>query len=155
MGKYVPVAARRAVERGVTLLDRKFGDGWPALIDLETFDIGDGDRCVLGQVVNLEDVDSETISALEDEGNDYVDGYLAATHDWKGFLNGYVRDMAFEDGWHERQGVPHDAAFGFEANDLWGRQGNDNPKLRFTYEDLQVEWTRVIKRRQKAMKEAL
>jgi hypothetical protein len=132
-GWKAPAVVRRAVERGVTFLDRKYGERWIDRIDLETFDIMDGNQCVLGQVVP--------------KGFYCTTGYERATSSWGSFLNGFVQDMAFEDGWELEalDTLPPDrvptAALGF--ND--GTQPGDVHAW-ICFQDLQREWVRVIKR---------
>lgn len=138
MGQYIPRHVEKVVARGVEFLDRKFGAAhWPALIDLKTFDISEGSHCVLGQVVGEDGVDS---------------GYEKATDHWVGFLNGYVRDMAFEDAWKNNlyggtKPIPSPQAFGFEAVSSWDAEDHGLPTIE--YDQLQAAWQRIVRKRQR------
>ena len=147
MGQYVPVRVRRAVARGVEFLDKKYGPIWAHFIDLDTFDISQGNQCVLGQLVPALDPD------YRDDGAG-IEGYDYATDKHYDFFNGIVQDLAFEDFWNtelrddEADVTLKTSGLGFDSWDLWG----DNA---ITYPSLQLEWERVIRKRQRAINKAL
>ena len=73
---------------GMALLDAKLGEAWPVMVDLQTFNINDGSRCVIGQVIG---------KATEwDEM--YTGGINAITTD----LNRQIQDLLFEVTWPGR-----------------------------------------------------
>jgi hypothetical protein len=60
--KIADAALKTRVIRGIELLQKKYGDGWIEKIDLKTLDLGDGDRCVLGQLYGEYERGLETLA---------------------------------------------------------------------------------------------
>jgi hypothetical protein len=116
------------VALGAAFLDEHDPPWWRE-IDLETLDLGSGDRCVLGQRCPLEVLTAWLGSAPED-GEDHEFRY----HAYAGMLTGFSRT--------ERDAL-EDWAIARGFNRPFGDADSE-------YDDLTAEWARVIRERRAA-----
>lgn len=105
------------IENGVALLNKTVGPNWPVLINLDTFDIGQGSRCVLGQV----------FVGADGQGYDYGKGALR-TYVKEHNINSRVEEVLFEHHFLDVERVGMDG--GSVGTDDW------KPVIRFLQEHL-------------------
>ena len=134
---YASLSPEARVEIGMGLLDKVFGPEWALLIDLDTFNISDGNRCVLGQIAHatngrITDKQRE-ISGRRDDTEDYW-LMLPALAD----LNGKIQDFLFEHVYWE----PHQVGMSSVINNAGGFTGD--PRT-------QDPWEKAIKARQQEL----
>lgn len=115
------LTTEQRIENGCAFLDHKLGRGWELLIDLDTFDINDGDRCVLGQVFGA-------IGNKEGHYQEYNYGHGIEELDAN--LNGAAQDLLFESDW--------------KMNEILLSEGIGMDGATVSSED----WNKVIKARQ-------
>lgn len=115
-----PQNKTQRVANGMAILDERLGPDWPLFIDLDTFDISNGDRCVLGQVFGP----VVTVEELQEDGSPYDAGLTALFN-----YNGTVQDFAFAQEWDDQ--------------DLSLAMGMDGDSV-----DTQT-WKRAIRKRQR------
>lgn len=102
----IDLSDQEHIKNGMAILDQEVGKGWPLLINLDTFDIGNGSRCVLGQVF------ARSVEAAKEAGE--TDPYGQAIENGYGFrdlvrqdiertfdLNGFAQDALFKYLWDE------------------------------------------------------
>lgn len=93
------ITKKQHVENGMALMDALLGESWALLINLDAFDIRDGDRCVLGQVIPPSEHGRNDGWGQGALGNndlaETVGSRLRAEFD----LNGSVSDYLFEYLW--------------------------------------------------------
>jgi hypothetical protein len=90
-----PTDPEQRIANGFTLLNYLVGEGWPLLINLETFDINNGSLCVLGQVFDPKLVGHTDTDWKHDNGYDnFLDDPDLATN-----LNGFVEGLLFDEDW--------------------------------------------------------
>lgn len=119
-------SVEESVQRGVAALDEMFGPGWVLLIDLDTFNIRDGNRCVLGQ---LHPAAADPLTFYPNRG----DSRFCRMHRALSGMNGFVQEHAYALNWTVTNGFDV-LMFGT------GREER--------YDALQDEWVRVIRERQ-------
>ena len=126
------------VLRGAKALDKTLGKDWPLLVNLRTFDINSGTRCVLGQVMNTTAGDDY----FYDEGVEALSVVID--------VNGTVQDAAYAEVFtfltDFDKGLNWSVRHGFSSY----LDTVSNPMWKKFIEDRQASYTSSYKRRFRA-----